>query len=200
VVRDRESLSLAGSGLVPDLFEEGCVVRQHNHLSAGARQLHDLMHRLPAPERILTVERIVEYDRLCRKHRIAFEIRDEEGQRQRRPIAGAERVLEARCVRRLFAVTDVDRRLVDDELIARSRSPAGIAVARLCDRETGVESVEEFVNAPLIRLDDALRMIVELLADRRLALIDVVLLGDVLPVRRAQRRDLGGVAGFDGFE
>jgi hypothetical protein len=114
-------------------------VGKNDDLKTPVRDLHDFVDGLPAAKRILTVEGVVEHHNGILCSRIAFKMGKKKSESERRSVARAERVLEAGLVDGCLAVADVDRGIVDEQLIARGRDTTRIAVLRLGNRETGVE-------------------------------------------------------------
>ncbi len=119
MIHDRERDPIGGRGLVPYLFQEGGVMGERDHLAASAGNLHDFVDCLPATEGILAVERIIEHNKLCRACGVALQVREKEGEGERRAVAGAQCVLEAWAIGGCLAIAYIDRMIVDDELVAR---------------------------------------------------------------------------------
>jgi hypothetical protein len=74
-------------------------------------------------------------------------VREEERQRQRASISRAERVPEARSVRRRFRISNIHGPLIDDNLIGRARRPAPVAVPRRDNPEPRVYPLQITVDA-----------------------------------------------------
>jgi hypothetical protein len=113
MISDAHAHAVGRRRLVPKLFQERRVVRQHDRLQAALGGLHDFVHRLPATERILAIERVVEHNDGVGRRWIALKVGEEERERERRAIPRAERILEAGLIDRGFAVADIYRHIVD---------------------------------------------------------------------------------------
>jgi hypothetical protein len=81
------------------LLQERGVVGKNDYLKTPVRDLYDFMDGLPAAERILTVEGVVEHHNGILCSRIAFKMGKKKSESERRSVARAERVLEAGLVK-----------------------------------------------------------------------------------------------------
>jgi hypothetical protein len=126
----------------PSRVQKRRFMRKHDHLGAVFPASQDLVDRVTSPETVHARERIVEHSDLP-----GPEIRKKEGERQSAAVAGAQGVLEAGPVGGRGRIPEVDRVLIDQDLIARARRAAAVSMRRCSDPEARVYTLKISIDA-----------------------------------------------------
>ena len=87
-------------------------------------------------------KRIIEDDDSIGTIGVAFQVRDEKRESKRAAITRAERILEARTIRRRPAVSKINPGVVDNDLIGGAGDTTGIRRLRLGNSKARVEVIE----------------------------------------------------------
>ena len=138
-------------------------MRQHHHLCAGLPAPVNLVNRMAAPETVHASERVVEHNDLIGSVSVLLQLGKEEGERERAPVAAAQRVLETRPVGRRRRVPEIDGVLIDDDLIARAGRASAISMRGRRNPEARIDALQIPVDPLAVLRDDMLRMGIELL-------------------------------------
>src|SRR5438105_924856 len=142
-------------------MQKGWLVREQDNLGAPFPAPVDLVYGVTAAEAVKTGERIIEYDHFPITASVLLKLRKEEGERERAPVPRAERVPEARPVRRRCGVTDIHGVLVDHDLVTRAWRSAPVGMSWGGDPKPCVDTLEIAVDALAISLDDLLCVRIE---------------------------------------
>src|SRR5271157_3045254 len=125
-------------------------MRKHDDLCAFFPTLPYLLNCTVSPEAVLAVERVIkDHDFRCPTG-IVVQLGKEKCESKSAFVASAQRISEAGPVLRGGSIAEINRGVIDENLIAGTGNASGIAVPAPGDAETSVEIVQQLIDCLLV--------------------------------------------------
>jgi hypothetical protein len=150
--------SICGRYTLPKQMQEVRIVRQNYDLGGRLTAPEDLVDRVISTEAVHAGEGVVKDNDLACSICILLKLGKEKGKGQSAPVTATKRVLETRSIDWRVWVSQIDRVLIDKNLIARTRWPAAVGVGRCGDPEARVDPFEVPIDPLAILNDDLVGM------------------------------------------